>query len=151
MSQSPHIASFDACIHTDEGRRRVAEELCAQFKIYFGDRHHDAGRLQETLETIAAGDSPLTDVFGARAYVYGVAFIWPRPHGERLVGELRCRAHGCSSWTQFELPEVLFRPNLVIGKGGELLDAWVIAGEGRPPAAHCPTHRHRMFMRLPIG
>jgi hypothetical protein len=149
-SPDPHIAFFDACIHTVEGRRRIAEELCKQFDIYFSARE-DVTRFQESLEWISSGDSPLAAVFGAPAYVYGVAFIWPRPHGERLLGELRCRAHGCSSWTQFDLPEVLFRPNLVIGRGGGLLDAWVIAGEGHPPAAHCPTHRHRMFPHLPVG
>jgi len=136
-------------IYEPDGRRRIAEEIRRQFEIYHPRNEPDpflsADHLERTLQDIASGEyrDRLSPIFGAPCHVFSVALIWPRDSQDEIVeGELHCRKYQWTSWTKIVLPEVLFLPNMMIGKGGgNLFDTWYI-DQGLPVHTFCPTHRN---------
>src|SRR6185369_15289714 len=88
--------------------------------IYEPNPFLSADHLERTLQDIASGEyrDRLSPIFGAPCHVFSVALIWPRDSQDEIVeGELHCRKYQCTSWTKIVLPEVLFLPNMMIGKG----------------------------------
>ena len=144
-----HFGPFSACIHDTAARLKTAREIHRQWVAQNGASPYKVRVITRYLEHISDSRVPLHKVFGAAGHVFSVALIWPRAHGERLAGEIHCSVPRCSSWTAIDLPEVLFLPNAVIGRGGDLLDLWSIEYCGRTEA-HCPLHRHHPFWRIPL-
>lgn len=79
---------------------------------------------------------------GAPALVFGVCLIWPRSEGDVVAGEINCE---CGSWTSVDLPEVLFLPGWLYGRGAtDIRDAWTVDWVTNGPLKTvCPSCRDK--------
>ena len=86
---------------------------------------------------------------GAPALVFGVCLIWPRRAGDAVTGEINCE---CGSWASVDLPEVLFLPGWLHGRGAtDIRDVWTVDWVTNGPLkAVCPTCRDKWpYMSYP--